>query len=144
MRGRPRLEMLVFVEFWITNSTHISHQARESNRGHISGGQVLSPLHHLYSPLNNNVGLKESHTLCSKLLYTNQSFDNCPNYERLQSSKTVEKFVLLLSRWNTSERNDHNSCCSQLGETSCSSPCTSTASRFIRSMVKLGSIPEIQ
>ena len=144
MRGRPRLEMLGFVEFWITNSTHISHQARESNRGHIGGRQVLSPLRHVCSPLNNNVGLKESHTLCSKLLYTNQSFDNCPNYERLQSSKTVEKFVLLLSRWNTSERNDHNSCCSQLGETSCSSSRTSTASRFIRSMVKLGSIPEIQ
>ena len=34
-----------------TNSTHIWHQCQDSNRGHISGRRVLSPLHHPCSRL---------------------------------------------------------------------------------------------
>ena len=33
-----------------TNSTYKRRRARESNLGHICGRQVLSPLHHPYSP----------------------------------------------------------------------------------------------
>ena len=80
--------------------TQPRYRARSGNRTRDTlVGDKCSHLCAMSSPpLNNNVSLKESHTLCSKLLYTNQSFHNCPNCERLQSSKTVEKFVLLLSR----------------------------------------------
>ena len=64
--------------------TQPTYRAKSGNRTGIES-KVLSPLRHVCSTLNNSVSLKESHTLCSKLLYTNQSFDNCPNYERLQS-----------------------------------------------------------
>ena len=57
--------------------------------------------------------------------------------------KLLQRFSIYLSLSSTSERNDHNSCCSRLGGTSCWLPCTSSVLQSIRSMVQLGSIPEV-